>query len=184
MADPFLGEIRPFPYNFVPMGWLACAGQLLPIQQYTALYSLLGTQFGGNGTTNFGLPNLQGHFILGTSSAHPIGETAGAETVTLNANQIPAHAHAVTLTGVKATLNGSESGADESNPTGKALGANPDTAVYTGSAPNKAMAAGSVAFSGTPTCASTGGNQPHPNLPPFVSVTYCIATMGIYPTRQ
>jgi microcystin-dependent protein len=184
LSDPFIGEIRAFGFNFAPVGWLPCNGQLLPIQQYQPLFALLGTQFGGNGSSNFGLPNLQGRLILGSSPTHPVGETAGAETVTLTVDQIPAHTHGVTLSGVTATLNGSESGADQNGPTGNALGANPDTAIYTGSAPNKAMAAGSIAFSGNATCAPAGGNQPHPNMPPYLSMNYCIATEGIFPSRS
>jgi microcystin-dependent protein len=182
LADPFIGEIRTFGFNFAPIGWLPCNGQTLAIQQYQPLFALLGTQFGGNGSTNFALPNLQGRFVLGTSSNHPIGESAGSETVTLTVNQLPAHNHAVTLTGLTATLNGSESPADQNTPTGNALAA-PDSAIYAGAPPNKALASGSVAVSGNPTCALTGNNLPIPTMPPFVSVNYCIAYQGIFPSR-
>jgi microcystin-dependent protein len=181
--DPFLGEIRPFSFNFVPTGWMACAGQLLPIQQYSALFALLGTQFGGNGTSNFGLPNLQGRSVLGSSSSHPNGESAGSETVTLNVQQLAAHNHGVTLAGLTATLNGTDGPADQNTPTNNALAAPDGMAIYAGATPNQALASGSVAISGSPTCAATGSNQPVPSMPPFLSVTYCIAYQGIFPSR-
>src|SRR5271155_5619646 len=100
MTEPFFAQIQIFPYNFAPRGWAMCNGQILPISQNTALFSLLGTFYGGNGTSNFALPNLQGrvpiHAGQGTGlSAYTVGETGGAESVTLNANQIPAHTHSV-----------------------------------------------------------------------------------------
>jgi microcystin-dependent protein len=183
MSDPFIGEIRAFGFNFAPVGWAKCQGQLLSIQQYSALYALLGTQYGGNGTTTFGLPNLQGRMIIGDNVDHVIGTSGGQESVTLTVQQIPSHAHAVTLSGLTATLNGLNDDGDIKTPGGHCL-ANNTSDAYSTDVPNAAMHAGSIAISGTPTCGTTGGSLSHDNMPPYQVLNYCIATMGIFPTRE
>lgn len=170
MSDPFIAEIRAFPYNFSPRGWLPCDGQLLPIAQNTALFSLLGTTYGGDGRTNFGLPDLRGRFPMGAGqgpglSPRELGEQVGAETVTLTTAQIPVHNH-----GLRGT-----SSATTSNPSGAAL-ANVATNGLVYRTP------GTLARSGS-SLAITGGSQPHENRQPALALTFCIATVGIFPPR-
>ena len=179
MSEPFLGQITVFPYNFAPMGWADCAGQLLPISQYTALFSLLGTQYGGNGQTNFALPNLQGAVPVGQGpqpggSTYVIGETGGAETVTLTTGSMPAHTHALNATTAPATVN---------LPSGQllatALKGNPISGdkgdIYNAAPPDTGLTPGSIQFA--------GGSQPHNNTQPFLVLRYCIALTGIFPSR-
>ncbi len=174
MAEPFIGQIIMFGGNFAPVGYALCNGQLLPISQNTALFSLLGTTYGGNGTTTFALPNLQGrvpiHMGQGPGpSPYYLGQEGGSETVTLTVPQIPSHNHPA----------GCQSGdANSQSPAGnipakEVAGA---TAVYSTSQPNATMAAGAIGL--------TGGNQPHENLPPFLTLNFCIALQGIYPSRS
>jgi microcystin-dependent protein len=172
MSTPFLGEIRMFSGNFAPRGWAFCDGQILPIAQYTALFALLGTTYGGNGTTDFALPNLQGRVpvhsgTLAGGSLYDLGEMAGEETVTLTANQMPAHSHEFASTSI--------AGLD--NPAGAVLGAPAaGTELYAASAPTGTMnGAGNVAV---------GSNEPHSNLMPFQVTTFIIALVGIFPSRN
>jgi microcystin-dependent protein len=181
MTDQFLGEIRVFPFNFAPVGWASCNGQVLQISQNTALFSLLGTNYGGNGTSTFALPNLQGSVPLHTGqgpglSLYDIGETGGATTVTLENSELPAHTH---------FLN-----ADS----GKASSPSPSAAVYHEAQSDSAGAPAGAAFaynSQTPTTAlnantvgSAGGGQPHNNLMPYLTLNFCIALTGIFPARS
>jgi microcystin-dependent protein len=174
MANPFLGEIRVFPFNFSPVGWALCNGQILPIAQNTALFSLLGTTFGGNGTTNFALPNLQGSIPLAYGqgpglSNYAIGQVGGSPTVALASNQMPAHTHPVVCT---TTAGNTPS---------------PANAAFAAVAPGKPPAygpAGSGTVNMSPIAAAmTGNNQPHNNMPPYVTLNFCIALQGIYPSR-
>lgn len=172
MSTPFLGEIRMFSGNFAPRDWAFCDGQILSIAQNTALFSLLGTTYGGNGTSNFALPNLQGRVpvhmgSLAGGSAYVLGETAGEEAVTLTTAQLPAHSHEFVSTGF--------AGLD--NPAGSVLGAPAaGTALYASSGPTGTMnAAGNV---------SVGSNTPHSNLMPFLVTNFIIALAGIYPSRN
>jgi len=170
MADPFLAEIRVFPYNFAPAGWQPCEGQLLPISQNTALFSLLGTTYGGDGRSTFALPDLRGRFPMGVGqgpglSDRDIGEQVGSETVSLTTAQMPLHNH-----GLRAT-----STANTSNPSGAAL-ANVATSGPAYRTPGVLVASGS-------SLASAGGNQPHENRQPALALTFCIATQGIFPPR-
>lgn len=170
MADPFLAEIRVFPYNFAPVGWQPCEGQLLPISQNTALFSLLGTTYGGDGRSTFALPDLRGRFPMGAGqgpglSDRDIGEQVGSETVSLTTAQMPQHNH-----GLRAT-----STANTSNPSGAAL-ANVATNGAAYRTPGVLAASGSG-------LASVGGNQPHENRQPALALTFCIAMQGIYPPR-
>jgi microcystin-dependent protein len=171
MSDPFLGEIRMFGGNFAPLGWALCNGQLLPISQNSALFSLLGTTFGGNGQTTFGLPDLRGRVPVhagqgpGLSSYNP-GENGGVENVTLITTQMPAHNH---------TLNATNNDADNSHPQNNIL-AGASASIYTASAPTGPMSQQAIGLS--------GGGQPHQNLQPFLCINFIIALQGIYPSRN
>lgn len=180
--ENYLGEIRAFSYGRAPRGWASCNGQLLPIAQNQALFALLGVYFGGNGTTNFQLPNLNGRSIVGTGTSksgntYPIGHAAGTETVTLNSNELPLHNHLVRT----------NSAYDVGTPSTNFLG-NPN---IKGTSPvaNKATvnlyapAAGTLTQMG-PCITAAGGNQPHENRQPYLVINYCIALQGIFPSRQ
>ncbi len=174
MADPFVAEIRMYPFNFAPKGWAWCDGQLLPLSQNTALFSLLGTTYGGNGKSNFALPDLQGrapmHPGQGPSlSLHDLGETGGSETVTLLESEIPSHSHALQARNAPGTDN------DPGNT--MMLASSGVLAPYAplGTAPQTPLAPESL----TP----TGGDQPHNNLQPYLTVYFCIALQGVFPQR-
>jgi microcystin-dependent protein len=173
MGSPFVGEIRPFAFNFAPRGWALCAGQLLPISQNTALFSLIGTYYGGNGTSNFALPDLQGRVPLGqgTSSfgTFDLGEENGVENVTLLTNQMPAHTH--NFIGTSATGN------YKYPVTNAALG----TSIAGGS---YYATASSLTPINPGTVSSVGGGQPHTNLQPCLAINWCIALQGIFPSRN
>jgi microcystin-dependent protein len=176
MATPFVSEIRMFGGNFAPSGFALCNGQLMSISQNTALFSLLGTNFGGNGTSTFGLPNLQGRFPMSLGqgpglSDRVIGETAGVESVILTTTTIPAHSHAA--------LGGSAGGTTD-DPTGS-IWAMPHQgkagiSAYTASAPTTAMNAQALQ--------PTGLGLPHNNIPPYLVVNFIIALRGIFPARN
>ncbi|WP_299349933.1 tail fiber protein [uncultured Shimia sp.] len=160
-TEPFLGEIRTFGFNFCPRGWTAAEGQLLAINQNTALFSLFGTIYGGDGRTTFALPDLRGRFVmhLGTGpglSPHDIGQRSGTESETLTQSQMPAHTHDVLVT--------------QSNDQGDNGGLKVEQASETG------MASGGTA--------SVGGDQPHNNMPPYLVMNTCVALQGIYPSRS
>jgi microcystin-dependent protein len=172
MSDQFLGEIRIFPFNFAPTGWQQCNGQILAISQYSALFSLLGTNYGGNGTSNFALPNFQGsvpvHHGQGAGlSPYVVGQTGGSTTVTLLQNQAPTHGH---------TFSGDSSAKKELSNVTNAAPAGSATPVYSTVAPNVQMAATMLA--------TAGGNLPHDNLQPYLVLNICIAMVGIYPSRN
>jgi microcystin-dependent protein len=175
MADPFISEIRIFAGNFAPTGWALCNGQLLPISQNTALFSLLGTTYGGDGKSTFALPNLQGAAPLGAGqgpglSRRDLGETGGQQTVSLTTVEIPVHSH----TAQASTLGGVDSPANATWGESK-LGKTP-MAVYAASGTNNvAMSPQALAVS--------GGGQPHNNMPPYLCLTFIIALQGIYPPR-
>ena len=177
MADNFVGEIRIVPFNFAPTGWALCNGQLLPISQNTALFSLLGTQFGGNGVSTFALHNFQGaapiDFGQGPGlSLYVIGQAGGEAAVTLLQSQIPSHTH---------TVSASAGNGDWNNPAGhnwagSHLGKTPIN-IYSDSA-GSGLLMNSVAFS------PAGGSLPHNNLPPYLTLTFIIALTGIFPSRS
>jgi microcystin-dependent protein len=165
MSEAFLGEIRLFSFDFPPKGWASTNGQLLPINQNQALFSLLGTTYAGNGQTNFGLPDLRNCVPIHTGGGHTLGERAGETAHTLTSPEMPAHTH---------TLVGSASNADVVAPAGN----QPATAsqLY-------APAAHPVALD--PSAAGpTGGSQPHTNQQPFLALNFCIALVGIFPSRN
>jgi microcystin-dependent protein len=172
MADPFVAEIRIFPFNFAPKGWAWCDGQLLPLSQNTALFSLLGTTYGGDGKSNFALPDLQGRAPMHPGqgpglSLHDLGETGGSETVTLLESEIPAHAHATRVA------------------------TDPANAQIPG--PTLVLSRGTAnAYSTTTTglqplaaeiLAPAGGDQPHNNLQPYLTFYFAIALQGVFPPR-
>jgi microcystin-dependent protein len=173
MAESFLGEIRIFGFNFPPRGWAFCAGQLLPISQNTALFSLLGTYYGGNGINTFALPDLRSRVPLGQGqgpglSQYVVGETGGAETVTLVAGELPSHTH---------LASGSTSKGDSLVPTGCVWSADAGgSAPYSSGAPDGYLSPQAIGF--------TGGNQAHENRPPYLVLNFSIALVGIFPSRN
>jgi len=175
MSDQFVAEIRMFAGNFAPSGWALCNGQILPISQNTALFSLLGVMYGGNGTSNFALPNLQGSAPLGYGqgpglSSRVQGQTGGEQTVTLLTTQIPAHTHAAQA----APAGGLDSPAG--NVWGEAqLGKTPLN-IYAPKPGNVPMSTQALGFA--------GGGQPHNNLPPYLCLNFIIALTGIFPPRN
>lgn len=176
MADPFVAEIRIFAGNFAPTGWATCDGQLLPLSQNTALFSLLGTTYGGNGKSNFALPDLQGRapMFWGQGpglSQRDLGETGGSQNVTLLQSEIPAHSHTAKASGVPAT------------------NLTPTDGIWAVSGSRRAPSNlySATASSGNtlaPTALSaTGGSQPHNNMPPYLTLTFIIALQGVFPPR-
>lgn len=197
MSEPFLAQIIMFGGNFAPRGWAFCDGQLLPISQYQALFSILGTTYGGDGRTTFGLPELRGRYAMheGTGpglTPRPLGQRSGQETVTLNALQIPSHTHVVGPTSAAVPLVGNVNAVDddgtEDDASGHAIANSENT--FAAATPNEAMAAGSVSAdipSGTnfgQTTLATGGSQSHNNMPPYMVVNYIIALQGLFPSRN
>lgn len=165
--EPYLGEIRCFAFGRIPTGWLSCQGQLLPINQNQALFSLLGTQFGGNGTTNFALPNLQGRAPVHYSTSQPVGTQGGEENVTLTQSQMPSHNHLVNV---------STTAADQRSPLNNFLAMLSAPHMAYGPATNLTGMAGDIV-------GMQGGSQPHNNMQPYTVLSYCIATQGVYPNR-
>ncbi|MFN8633980.1 MAG: tail fiber protein [Chloroflexota bacterium] len=171
MADPFVAEIRIFPFNFAPKGWAWCDGQLLPLSQNTALFSLLGTTYGGNGKSNFALPDLQGRAPMQPGqgpglSLHDLGETGGAETVTLLESEMPAHSHGVVVSAADAITR---------IPAGQRLATGIGVSAFGAPPPNTQLSSSAVA--------PAGGDQPHNNLQPYLTFYFCIALQGIFPPR-
>jgi microcystin-dependent protein len=177
MSDQFLGEIRIFPFNFAPTGWAMCNGQILPISQNTALFSLLGTNFGGDGQSNFALPNLQGCVPLDMGngaglSQRIIGETSGEAGVVLLSNQMPGHNHQVLAN----TSGGNTNAPASATWAVPHLGKTGINAYTTDTAHNVSMSASALSM--------TGGGQPHNNMSPYLVMNFCIAQTGIFPPRS
>jgi microcystin-dependent protein len=173
MGTPYMGEIRIMSFGFAPQGWAQCNGQALPINQNQALFSLLGTMYGGNGQTTFALPNLRGKVPIHFGNGHTQGEAAGASSVTINQQSMPQHLH---------VLNGSTQ-SDKTSP-------NPNTTDPSGAlfadtqAKIYAPAAGSLTTLHPSTIGNTGGGQPHENRQPFLTLNFCIALQGIFPSHN
>ena len=170
MSEPFLSEIKIVSFNFAPKGWAMCNGQLLPINQNQALFSLLGTTYGGNGQTNFALPNLRGRVPISFGNGHTLGEAAGSTAVTVNIQQLPTHPHA---------LMASNAQGNKVNPnfggTGFVLAQDPGN-CYGPPVSLTTLNPASVA--------SVGGRQPHNNMMPYLTLNFIIALQGIFPSRN
>ncbi|WP_420967463.1 phage tail protein [Bradyrhizobium sp. B120] len=163
MADPFLSEIRMMTFNFAPKGWAFCNGQLLPLNQNQPLFSLLGTVYGGNGQTNFALPNLQGRTPMHVGNGHVLGELGGEQAHTLSINEMPQHTHVANATNTNGAL---------LVPANNVLGALNN--AYAAPAALTALAPGSIS--------TVGGSQAHQNMQPFLTINFCIALQGIFPS--
>jgi microcystin-dependent protein len=173
MADPFVAEIRIFPFNFAPKGWAWCDGQLMPLSQNTALFSLLGTTYGGNGKSNFALPDLQGRAPMHPGqgpglSLHDLGETGGSETVSLLESEIPSHSHVMRAA--------TQDNADVNLVT--------NTASFAGSTGGTIYQTTSNTQMSPNTLTPAGGDQPHNNLQPYLTFYFCIALQGVFPPRS
>ncbi|HEY1473318.1 MAG TPA: tail fiber protein [Pseudolabrys sp.] len=179
MANPFVGEIRCFGFNFAPAGWAMCNGQLMSISQNTALFSILGTTYGGDGQSTFGLPNLQGqipmHWGNGPGGFNTtIGQVQGAATVTLLSTQMPVHNHGVASELIGAGGIGEHAAAPTNN---TFIGPSAPDQIYSTSPTINASFLNSA-------IGSTGGSIPHDNMQPFLVLNFCIALLGIFPTRN
>ena len=176
MSDPFIGEIRLLSFSFPPKNWLPCNGQQLAINQNQALFSLLGTTFGGNGVTTFAVPDLRGRVPRGPDSNNPQGAQAGVENVTLNATQVPQHTHAVMVS--SKTIGSQDDYTNAVIGLGQLVSADPPTAA------NVYAPAGALQPLTPGTISSVGGNQPHTNLQPSLVTNFCISLAGIWPSRN
>jgi microcystin-dependent protein len=174
MADPFVAEIRIFPFNFPPKGWAWCDGQLMPLSQNTALFSLLGTTYGGDGKSNFALPDLQGRAPIHPGqgpglSLHDLGEEGGSETMTLLESEIPSHSHTM--------MASIQPGEDAAPNPGEALARSVGASLYQTTVNANLVQLSPSAF--TP----AGGDQPHNNMMPYLTFYFCIALQGVFPPR-
>ena len=172
MADPFVAEIRIFPFNFAPTGWAFCNGQIMPLSQNTALFSLLGTTYGGDGRSNFALPNLQGSAPMHPGqgpglSLHDLGEMGGSETVSLLESEVPSHSHAL----LADLLDIADTNVVSS------------TASFALSSGGTLYQAASNATLSDQALAPAGGDQPHNNMMPYLTLNFCIALQGVFPPR-
>lgn len=173
MSTPYIGEIRVFGFSFAPMGWAQCNGQLLPISQNTALFSILGTTYGGDGRTNFGLPNLQGDLVMGAGNGPGLtprvpGQTGGETAVTLTTNTMAAHNHAAVC---------NSGNGNQTSPAGNFWAQEVGGTNAYGNSGTAKMAAGALSSSGA------AGPQPHSNIQPYLALNFCIALTGVFPTR-
>lgn len=166
MSDPYVGEIRSVGFNFAPVGWAICDGSLLSIAEYETLFTLIGTTYGGDGQTTFALPDLRGRIAVHQGSGYVIGQKSGTETVTLSTSQVPPHQHAVAVNTGAATT---------SSPANAVLAAPGTGELYLDDTPTVPMKAGTVG--------TAGGNQPHTNMPPYLTVNFIISLFGIFPSQ-
>lgn len=166
MAEPFLSEVRIMSFVFAPRGWALCNGQLLPINQNQALFSLLGTTFGGDGRVNFGLPDLRGRTPIHVGSGHSLGERGGEPAHTLSISELPEHTHTLSATTNTSTTNNAGSGV--------MLAQSTSSSLYGGASNLQAMSPAAIA--------NVGGAQAHLNMQPFLTLNFCIALQGIFPS--
>jgi len=167
MAEPFLSEIRMFSFNFAPRGWALCNGQILPINQNQALFSLLGTTYGGDGRVSFALPNLQGRVPIHVGNGHTLGERAGEQAHTVSVAEMPAHTHAAQASAAAGTQN---------VPANNMMLSQRTAEIYRSPSSSAPMVAG--------TLSNAGGSQAHLNMQPFLALNFCIALQGIFPSRN
>jgi microcystin-dependent protein len=166
MAQPYVGEIRMFAGNFPPAGWMFCEGQLLPISENETLFQLIGTTYGGDGESTFGLPDLRGRLPIHQGNGFILAETGGAEEITLNTNQIPAHTHAF--------LGNNSQGSTPDPSNQVVLGGSPNFRLFIQDNANQALNPDSVT--------SVGGSQPHTNFQPYLCIDFIISLFGIFPS--
>jgi microcystin-dependent protein len=180
MSEPFVGQITLYAFSFPPRNWADCAGQILPIQQYTALFSLLGTTYGGNGTTTFALPDLRGRAAVGIGEmaggeTYVLGEQVGAENAAVTPEMAPSHGHALAATSSWGTTN-DPAGALLAQPAKGDLQGHAKGKIYNPGKPNAQLTTASVV--------PAGGQQPHNNMQPSLALRYCIALDGLFPARS
>lgn len=181
MAEPYIGQIEAFSFSYAPRGWVVCAGQILPISQYQALFALIGTTFGGNGTSNFQLPDLRSRLAMGQGNTAVMGATLGEENHTLATPEIPSHPHLLNAAVVSAPANNTDTPSNTvvlANGTGKPrTGPNFPVQLFAADAnPHQPMS--SAAIGNSP------GGQPHTNLMPYLAVNFCISMQGLFPSRN
>jgi len=167
MSSPFIGEIRMFAGNFAPVGWAFCNGALIPISENDALFNLIGTTYGGDGQTTFALPNLQSRVPVHVGPGFALGQSGGAESVTLTTSQIPAHSHVPQA--FNATTN------NQPSPLGNVWAADTALSPYSSSAPSVGM--------NPAACGLTGGSQPHDNMVPFLVINFILSLFGVFPSQ-
>ena len=166
MSEPFLSEIRVFGFGFAPKGWAFCNGQLLPINQNQALFSLLGTTYGGDGRVNFGLPNLQSRVPIHMGNGHTLGESRGEQNHTLSLSELAAHNHVAECSSALGT---------QASPSGGVWATDNNGNFPYSTSPGATMSPGAIS--------PTGGSQPHQNMAPYLTLNFCIALQGIFPSQ-
>jgi len=167
MAQPYIGEIRMFAGNFAPAGWMFCEGQLLPISENDALFTLIGTTYGGDGESTFALPDLRGRIPIHQGNGFILAETGGAEEITLTVNQIPAHTHPLLASLALAT---------DPNPANNILATTTQMEIYFADAPDANMAPQAIS--------GVGGSQPHTNFQPYLCINFILSLFGIFPQQS
>jgi len=180
MSEPFLSEIKLVSFNFPPKGWALCNGQLLPINQNQALFSLLGTTYGGNGQTNFALPNLRGRVPIHMGNGHTLGEAAGSTSVTVNTQQLPTHTHTLSARNDVVLPD-----AGPQDPTGNFY-AQAQVALQGGNTASVSLYAdpSNLTTLNPQAVSNVGGSQPHNNMMPYLTLNFIIALQGIFPSRN
>ena len=186
MAEPFIGEIRAFGFNYAPRNWAFCQGQRIEISQNQVLFALITDYYGGDRRTYFCLPDLRGRVAIGQGSAPGIfprfiGQMGGQERVVLTNQQMPSHSHAITHN-LKADLRCSDGSGEKTSPLGATI-AEAENSAFTDDGPNQDMKSGSVTLEGDITAQNSGDSHPHENMQPYLVINYCIALNGLWPSR-
>jgi microcystin-dependent protein len=191
MSDTFIGQILLFPFNFAPVGFALCNGQLINIAQNTALFSLLGTTFGGNGQTTFALPDLRGRAPLAFGQGpgldvYDMGQVGGSETIALTASHMPAHTHTLNVGGLTANRKCQSGQGNQSVAASNVYGAETvgSSTTFSSAPPDADMQSGALSVGGAMTAVPSGGGQGHENRQPYLVLNYCIATTGVFPPRS